>query len=153
MVFAVVGVFLSQQTGNPHFDAMASMMIGVLLITVAIILLRETKGLLIGEGLSIPETEDIVHLVEQEKSVNSCGRVLSMYLGPNDMLLTLDVNFNKDISEIMLLRSIDSIEDRIKEKYPEATRIFIESESMKDVNRQRRRMEKLIEEAESQDEV
>ena len=153
LVFALIGVFLSHQTGNPHFDAVASMMIGVLLITVSIILLRETKGLLIGEGLSIPETEDIVQLVELDHNVNSCGRVLSMYLGPNDMLLTLDVSFKKDITEAQVLHSIDAIENRIRDKYPEATRIFVESESLKDVNRQRRRMEKLIEEAENQDET
>ena len=153
LAFAILGVFLSHQTGNPRFDAVASIFIGLLLITVAVILLRETKGLLIGEGLSIPETEEIVELVEQERTVNSCGRVLSMYLGPNDMLLTLDVNFKKDVSEGQVLHSIDSIEYRIREKYPEANRIFVEVESLKDVNRQRRRMEKLIEEAESQEEA
>lgn len=150
LVFAILGVYISRKTGNPRFDAIASIIIGLLLITVAIILLRETKGLLIGEGLTIPEIEDIVELVEGEKAVNSCGRVLSMYLSPNDMLLTLDVSFINNLKEGQVLHSIDSIESKIRNKYPEANRIFIEVESLRNVNKQKVIMEKLIEEAESQ---
>lgn len=150
LLVAILGVYLSRLTGRAHFDAASSIIIGLLLVAVAIIILRETKGLLIGEGLTIPETEDIVALVEGEKSVNTCGRVLSMYLGPNDMLLTLDVSFDKNLKEGEVLHAIDAIESKIRSKYPEANRIFIEVESLRNVNKQKVIMEKLIEEAESQ---
>lgn len=150
LVIAILGVFLSHRTGNPHFDAVASIVIGLLLVCVAIILLRETKGLLIGEGLTIPETEEIVQLVEKEEGVTKCGRVLSMYLGPKDMLLTLDVSFKENLKEGQVLRSIDKIEKNIHERYPEANRIFVEVESLNKVSRQKRLMERLIEEAESE---
>lgn len=147
LVVAILGVFLSSQTGNPHFDAVASIVIGILLICVAVILLRETKGLLIGEGLTLPETEDIVKIVEGVESVNKCGRVLSMYLGPNDILLTLDVSFNENLKEGEVLHSIDVVEKKINEKYPEANRIFIEVESLRKVNQQKRILERLIHDA------
>lgn len=147
LVFAIIGVALTQASGNPRFDCAASMAIGFLLICVAVILLRETKGLLIGEGLTLPEIDDITHLVEGEPNVTSCGRILSMYLGPNDMLLTLDVSFKDKLNEGEVLHSIDLIEEKIHKKYPEANRIFIEVESLRAVNRQKRQMEKLKKEA------
>lgn len=150
LVFAILGVFLSHRTGNPRFDAVASIIIGILLVCVAIILLRETKGLLIGEGLAIPETEEIIRIVEGEKTVTKCGRILSMYLGPKDMLLTLDVSFKENLREGQVLQSIDRIEKKISDRYPEANRIFIEVESLNAVSRQKRVMERLIEEAEAE---
>ena len=150
LVVALIGVWLSNVTGNPRFDAMASIIIGLILIVVAILLLRETKGLLIGEGLSPYEIEDIIKIVERDECVNHCGQVLSMYMGPQDMILTLDVNFKKDASEVQVLRSIDRIEKSITAKYPEAKRIFIEVESLQSVHHQKQVLEELIEEAEAE---
>lgn len=150
LIVAILGVFLTHQTGNPRFDAAASIIIGLILIVVAVLLLKETKGLLIGEGLSPYEIEDIVHIVENDKCVNRCGQVLSMYMGPQDMILTLDVNFKGDASEVEVLRSIDRIEHNIIKKYPEAKRIFIEVESFHSVQLQKKKREELIEEAEAE---
>lgn len=119
------------------------------MIVVAILLLRETKGLLIGEGLLPYEIEDIIEIVESDDCVNHCGQVLSMYMGPQDMILTLDVNFSADASEIQVLRSIDRIEKNITQKYPEASKIFIEVESFVSVTSQKRTQNKLIDEAEA----
>ena len=126
------------------------MVLILILIVVAVLLLRETKGLLIGEGLTPYEIEDIIEIVEDDECVNSCGQVLSMYMGPQDMILTLDVNFKKDASEIQVLRSIDRIEKGITAKYPEARRIFIEVESFQSVHHQKQVLEELIEEAEAE---
>ena len=150
LIVAMIGVLLSNVTGNSRFDAAASLVIGLILIVVAVLLLRETKGLLIGEGLTPYEIEDIIEIVEEDDCVNRCGQVLSMYMGPQDMILTLDVNFKKDASEVQVLRSIDRIEKCITAKYPEARRIFIEVESFQSVHHQKQVLEELIEEAEAE---
>lgn len=144
LIAALIGVFLSHQTHNPRFDAASSIFIGLLLIVVAIIVLKETKHLLIGEGLSLVEVKDINSIVEGQKHVNKCGRILSIYLGPNDLLLTLDVNFKQGTSLREIGFSVDDIEQRIQAKYPEATRIFIESESLKNINKQERKIKEVI---------
>ena len=59
LLLAFLGTLLGHLTGNPYFDGIASMLIGVLLACVAVILLRETKGLIIGEGFSASELRKV----------------------------------------------------------------------------------------------
>ncbi len=130
LLLAFLGTFLGHLTGNPYFDGIASVLIGVLLACVAVILLRETKGLLIGEGLSGEELKLLARIVEAEPYVRKCGRILSLYLGPHDLLVTIDATFDETASRDDIDRSIDSIERGIVIAFPQTTRIFIEPENL-----------------------
>ena len=145
MVVALVGNIASQVTGNYIIDAWASVVIGVIMALIAIVLLRETRGLLIGEGLTLEEVNDVVSIVESDPDVVKCGRVLSLYLGPEDLLINLDVTFSDDLAEDGVLMAIDRIEDEVVGEYSQATRIFIEAESLNQVSRQRRDRKRLFE--------
>lgn len=145
MVVALVGNIASQVTGNYVIDAWASVVIGVIMALIAIVLLRETRGLLIGEGLTLEEVNDVVSIVESDPDVVKCGRVLSLYLGPEDLLINLDVTFSDDLAEDGVLMAIDRIEDEVVGEYSQATRIFIEAESLNQVSRQRRDRKRLFE--------
>ncbi|MBR3158690.1 MAG: GNAT family N-acetyltransferase [Atopobiaceae bacterium] len=145
MVVALVGNIASQVTGNYIIDAWASVVIGVIMALIALVLLRETRGLLIGEGLTLEEVNDVVSIVESDPDVIKCGRVLSLYLGPEDLLINLDVTFNDDLAEGGVLMAIDRIEDEVVGEYSQATRIFIEAESLNQVSRQRRDRRRLFE--------
>ena len=74
--------------------------------------------------------------MESDENVVDCGRVLSMFLGPHDMLLTIDANFSPSVPAVQILRSIDRIEAGIRAEFPDATRVFIEVESLKSVQDQ-----------------
>ncbi len=145
MLVALVGNIASQLTGNYVIDAWASVVIGVIMALIALVLLRETRGLLIGEGLTLEEVKEVVSIVESDPDVIKCGRVLSLYLGPKDLLINLDVTFNDDLAEGGVLMAIDRIEDEVVEEYSQATRIFIEAESLNQVSRQRRDRRRLFE--------
>lgn len=146
LIVALIGVFGAHQLGIPELDAIASIVIGLLLVVVAVVLLRETKGLLIGEGLDGDEIEEIVRLVETDEIVRKCGRVLSMYMGPDDILLTLDIAFDPEARETDVMRSIDRIEAAVASRFPQANRIFIEAESLRNVLAQAKRQEEAIQE-------
>lgn len=152
LIVALVGVFGAHQLGIPELDAIASIIIGALLVVVAVILLRETKGLLIGEGLDGDEIEQIVGIVETDDAVRKCGRVLSMYIGPDDMLLTLDIAFKPEIKEVEVMQAIDRIEAAVASRFPQANRIFIEVESLRNVNAQAKVQEEAIQEEREEDE-
>ena len=130
LVFAFLGTLLGQLTGNPYYDGIASVLIGLLLAGVSIVLLRETKGLLIGEGLSVKELEQVEAIVEADPHITSCGRILSLYLGPHDLLLTIDVTFDQDATRDDIDESINSVERAIVRAFPQTTRIFIEPEEL-----------------------
>ena len=138
MVVALLGNIISTITGYYIIDAWASLIIGFIMAFIAIILLKETRSLVIGEGLTTDEVSDIIFIVESDPAVIKCGRVLSLYLGPEDLLINLDVTFREDLGEGGILVAVDRIEDEVMAEFPEANRIFIEVESLNQVYRQRR---------------
>ncbi len=137
LIFAFCGIFFGHLLGNPYLDGAASVLIGTLLCSVAVVLLRETKGLLIGEGMTHAELEEVQRLVEDDPAVLTCGRILSMYLGPEDLLITIDATFRSAASAEEVLRSVDAIEVAIRTRFPQSTRVFIEVESLRQTQTQR----------------
>ena len=131
LLFAFLGTLLGHVLNNPYFDGIASVLIGVLLACVSVVLLRETKGLLIGEGLSASELRRVGAIVEEDPHVLKCGRVLSLYLGPHDMLLTIDATFDEEADRNAIDQSIDDVERAIVREFPQTTRIFIEPENLR----------------------
>lgn len=130
LALAFLGTLLGHITGNPYFDGIASVLIGVLLATVAIVLLRETKGLLIGEGLSDDDLKQAKQIIEADPHVEKCGRILSLYLGPDDLLIAADITFVGDIDGEEIDGIIDGIERDLVRAFPQTTRIFIEPEDL-----------------------
>jgi cation diffusion facilitator family transporter len=130
LAIAFVGVLLGHEFGLVYFDGVASIMIGVLLCSVAIFLGRESKSLLIGEAVA-PETIDgIRKIAGSEKDVEKVKKILTIYIGPDDVAATLELKFKKDISGAELRRAVRRIEQAIKEKYPRIRNVFYEAESL-----------------------
>ena len=144
LALAFLGTFLGHVTGNAYFDGVASVLIGVLLAGVAIILLRETKGLLIGEGLDAAELQEVARLVEEDPRVSKCGRILTLYLGPSDMLMNLDVTFEATADRDDIDDAVNCIERAIVRSFPQTTRIFIEPEDLIATEAGATRLAKLI---------
>ena len=133
LAVAFLGIWLGQLTGSPYFDGAASVVIGVILAGVAFLLARESKGLLIGEGVEPAVLAAMRDLVNAEQAVDGCGLVRTMYLGPNDLLVNLDVAFTKSLPAEEIHDAIGRIEDALKSAYPEIGRVYIEVDSLTDV--------------------
>ena len=124
---AALGVFLSHRLGQPWLDGAASALIGVLLAGVAVLLIRESRGLLIGEGIK-PETAAAIRaIVREEPGVRDVGRPLSMYIGAEEILVTLDVVFDPETAARDTVTAVERIEARIRERFPKIQRIYIEA--------------------------
>jgi len=131
LVIAFLGLFLGHLFNNPYLDGIAAICIGVLLAVVAIILLYQTKGLLVGKGLDRNQLEDVKQMVEADDAIVRCGRILSMYMGPENLVITIDANFDSSKTADEVLAAIDRIETNIKERFPQTNSVFIEAESLK----------------------
>ena len=146
LVVALVSTLLVKYTGNLYFDGAGSIIIGLLLCTVAVILLHETKGLLVGEGMKHSALDELRDIVEADDRVVSCGRILTMYMGPESLLIAIDATFNNTLSAHEVLLTVDDLERRLHARWPQATAVFIEAESMRSV------LEQKIEESNWEDE-
>ena len=130
LVFAFTGVFFGHLLRNPYLDGAASVVIGLLLMSVAFILAFQTKGLLLGEGADASMLADIRRRVESDPAVNHAAEILTMYMGPHDLLVNLGVSFKKGITAEQMHEAIHRIEGNIEGVYPEILRVYIETESL-----------------------
>lgn len=129
LVIALGGVYFGHLLNNPYFDGGASLAIGVLLIGMAIFMLKETRGLLVGEGIDAPTRASLQALAKADPAVQSIKPPLSMYLGPAEAFLALDVRFQQDLTAQQVEDAVGRLEKAIRAKHPEFKRIFVEAES------------------------
>jgi cation diffusion facilitator family transporter len=127
LAVAFLGVYLGHRYNNPYFDAVASVVIGGILVTVALTLAYETRGLLIGESTNPEVVADIREIASRDPAVRATHAPLTMHLAPFDILLNLEVELKPGISAEEHLAAVERIEKGIREKYPAVTRIFIEA--------------------------
>jgi cation diffusion facilitator family transporter len=85
--FALAGVILAAATGNPRFDAIGSLAIGVLLVGIALALAGEMKSLLIGEAASPELTQKLTGIIEGDPRVIGVVELRTMHLGPEQILV------------------------------------------------------------------
>ena len=127
LVFAAAGIWASHYFNVPELDGVASVLIGLLLAAVAVLLIRESRGLLVGEGIGPNTAREIRRIALADARVVGAGRPLSMYIGPEEVLLTLDVRFSPDIAGDGIAETVRSIEAKIRETFPRIRRIYIEA--------------------------
>ena len=125
LVFALFGVGLTVITGNPVFDALGTIAIGVLLGIIAIILIIEMKSLLIGEGASDADLD----LICDELAAGKVQRVIhikTQYLGPEELLVAAKIALEPQLSLDEVAQAINDAEMRVRNKVPHARLIYLE---------------------------
>ena len=132
LIFAFVGIFLGSKLGLPALDGVASVLIGLLLCGVAVLMVYESKGLLIGEGLDHGSLKSIRALVEADPGVERVGHLHTMYLGPHEVLLTIELRFKSDITSLEVRESARRLRAGIQSQHPDVTRIFFGAEAFEE---------------------
>jgi len=130
LVVAFIGVFLGHLFENPYFDGGASIIIGLILMAVAFILVVETKGLLLGEGMEADDIASLRRIVESDEGVERAGDILTMYMGPHSVLVNLEVVFKDTLSAEAIHETIHRVESGIIAAHPEVARVYIEVQSL-----------------------
>jgi cation diffusion facilitator family transporter len=126
LVIAFLGIYLEHLLRNSYYDGIASMIIGVMLIGISGLLLRECRSLLMGESISKKTLRNIIALAEADPSVVKVKRHFSMYMAPDEAVLQLITVFNKDLKTQEITEAIQRVIKRIQEKFPRVKQIFIE---------------------------
>ncbi len=127
LIVAFIGVFLAHYFNNPYLDGAASVLIGIILCTVAGFLVYESKGLLVGEGADPQTLESIKELLYAEPGVKKVISPLTMHFGPRTILLTVDIEFDKKLSALEVEEAVDRLEKNIRDKFPDIKHIYIEA--------------------------
>ena len=126
LIIALAGTTMAWVTGDSRWDGAASLFIGVMLAVVAVLLAAEIKALLIGEAASRQERSTIRATLLGMDQVTGVARLLTMHLGPDDLLVNVEVDFVDSLSATEISDAIRRAEHAIREKIPAAANIFIE---------------------------
>ncbi|MEO0618590.1 MAG: cation diffusion facilitator family transporter [Pseudomonadota bacterium] len=132
LIIAFVGVFGAHMLGLEWADGIASVTIGIILAITAMVLARETKGLLIGEAANPLTSRRVRQIIGSYPEVRHLNELKSMHLGPADILMVVSVDFHDDIGSTRVEEIVSSIERDAKADHPEITRLFIEVQSQED---------------------
>jgi divalent metal cation (Fe/Co/Zn/Cd) transporter len=126
LVFAFLGVLLSQLTGHEQWDGVGSVGVGVLLACAAFIVGYETKSLLIGESASDETQARIVAAIEGGPEKYRLIHLRTSHIGPESLLVAAKIGVAADLTAADLAVGIDAAEKRVRAAVPIAETIYLE---------------------------
>ena len=130
LIVAFVTLALGQASGIDEFDAIGSILIGVILAVTAVLLAYESKGLLIGESASARVTDGLTELASAHSGVSKVNELLTMHLAPRQVLVNVSLDFEDRLSSAEVEAAVSQLEARMRETFPEVSRVFIEAQSL-----------------------
>jgi cation diffusion facilitator family transporter len=134
LLFAFIGIYFGHRLGKPWLDGAASIGIGLVMTVVAVLLLRESKGLLIGESATRAEREAIQSAACSDPDVRNVRRIITQYFGPDAVLVLMDVAFRPELDTAGIATAIERLEANIRQIRPAVKHIYIEAESLRDIS-------------------
>ncbi|MEV5650417.1 cation diffusion facilitator family transporter [Nocardia sp. NPDC052254] len=126
LLIALGAVLLTVLTGDPVWDGIGTLGIGVLLGVIAVVLIVEMQSLLIGEGATPSENEAIRTNLVDGSRIDRVIHLRTQYLGPEEMLVAAKVAIVPDLDIAQIATAIDDAEERVRAAVPAARVIYIE---------------------------
>jgi cation diffusion facilitator family transporter len=128
IIIAAIGTALAVEYEAPWIDGTSSILIGLVLAAVAGVLARESKTLLIGERADPVLQKAIRDAADREACVRSVRRVLTTHMAPDQVIATMDVEFDDSLTIPDVEKLIGRIEEGLRDRHPELSRVFIRPE-------------------------
>ncbi len=126
LVFALLAIVATMVTGNPVFDALGTLGIGVLLIVVAVFVAVAVKGMLIGQSVAPERRVEIERFISARPEVRQVFSLITLQLG-NDIMLAVQAEMADTASDgASMVRQINAVEAAVKATFPEVMWSFFE---------------------------
>ncbi len=122
---AFLAVLTTVLTGNPMWDALGSIGVGVLLVVVAWFVGRETKALLVGQSAEAPVREGIARVVAAQGGVQKVLNIITLHFG-DDLMVAVKAELRDYSNNSALCAAINDAEAAIKREYPAVKWVFFE---------------------------
>ena len=128
LVLALIAVLASAITGNPIYDAMGTVLIGVLLVIIAFLLAVEVKELLIGQGVEIHISDKMRKFLQERPEVEKIYNLLTLQMGP-DAMVAVKARMFPAGSENELINAINRVELDFRQAFPMVKWLFFEPDN------------------------
>lgn len=131
LLFAFIGVSLAAITGDGRWDGLGAMSIGLLLIVIAIILVREMISMLVGES-ALPEENDAARkALESAPLVQQVIHLRTLHVGPDELLVAAKIGVAASASAADIVAGIDQAEGILRSALPNARYVFLEPDFLR----------------------
>lgn len=127
---AAVGISATLVTGNGVYDGLASLVIGLTLMSFSLVLAKQNQDLLIGESMDPGTRLRIIRALEAHPLVNRVLALKTMHMSPKDVLVATEVNFADGLTTDQLEKAIDEVETIIRTIAPDVTSCFVEPQDL-----------------------
>jgi cation diffusion facilitator family transporter len=125
LVLALVGISIAALTDNGRWDGVGTCAIGILLVSVAVVLVLETKSLLLGESAAVP-TRQVIEQALLGPEVERVIHLRTLHLGPEELLIAAKIAVPSSSSARQVTAAIDAAEARVRDRVPIARVIYLE---------------------------
>jgi cation diffusion facilitator family transporter len=129
LFIALLGVAGSHLLQDPRYDAWASIGIGMVLAVTSLLLARETKDLLIGEPAPADVRKAILEMAEADAAIRKANGVLTVQLGPNNIVAALSIEFEDHLSTQEIEACVNRVESAIRCKHPDIGVLYVKPQT------------------------
>lgn len=126
LIFALTGVGLAQITGDPLWDGVGTLAIGILLVAISVLLTIEMKSLLIGEAATNEHVRAITRAVDSVPAVNRVIDLKTQHIGPEELLVAGKLEFDRSLTNRQMSDAVDDVESALREAVPLEMQIYLE---------------------------
>jgi cation diffusion facilitator family transporter len=144
LVIALAGVVASQVFDMPELDGVASILIGCVLAVTAVLLARETKGLLMGEAAAPGVRASMLQIAAADPGVRSANGVITSQVGPHQVVASLSLKFHDALTAAEIESCVNRIEAGITEAHPEVVMLYVKPQTQAVWNERVRRREAAV---------
>jgi cation diffusion facilitator family transporter len=141
LVVAFMGIAAAQYFERPELDGLASIGIGLVLALTALVLARETKGLLIGEAAHASVQTSVLAIAQNDPAIERANGVITVHVGPQQVVAALSADFVDDLTTADIEACVTRLEMQVKASHPEITTLFIKPQSMGTYRQRRKALE------------
>jgi len=128
LVLALCAVLAAAVTGNPIYDAIGTIIIGVLLIVIAVFIAIEVKALLIGQGVEKRVSTEMNAFLSEQPEIEHIYNFLTLQLGP-DIMVAIKAKMHTTGSEEGLINAVNKVEREFRKAFPKTTWLFFEPDN------------------------
>jgi cation diffusion facilitator family transporter len=128
---AALAIFLATVFHDSRIDGVGSIAVGLSILSVSVVLANECRGLMVGETAPRKDVARMKQLLAMDPSVAHVGDLLTMQLGPDVILLNVEIQFKPHRAVEDLESTVDRLESSIRKEFPAVQHLFIEAKSLR----------------------
>ena len=130
LIIAFAGTYSFVVLKLPVLDGVASILIAIVLATTAVLLARETKGLLIGETADQAVIDSILKIASSIPGIAHVNGALTTQIGPAQIIATLSLKFSDDLKTPQIEAIVIELERRVRDHCREVTALFVKPQTL-----------------------